>query len=194
MASGSRLARAYFVTIVAHDRNCLFGEIKNDEMKISEMGRIANICWRAIPEHFPNVELGTFIVMPNHIQGIIILHERADAVASAQKGTIYRAPTTVNDGPTGADRTHTGVDNSHAERFQKPVPGSIPTIIRTYKAAVTREIIKRLGEETSIWQRNYYDHIIRTDDEHNLIHFYIESNVHNWTMDEENPIYADDSI
>lgn len=123
----------YFVTIVTYQRDCLFGEIIGSEMQLNDFGCIVDECWRAIPDHFPNVELGAYVVMPNHVHGIIVIHDRADADASARRGTIYRAPT---------------------EEFGKPVVGSIPTIIRTYKAAVTR----RIGREcnaTGIWQRNY---------------------------------------
>ena len=80
-------------------------------------------------------------------------------------GTIYRAPT---------------------EQFQKPTLGSIPTIIRTYKAAVTRRIGRELNF-TNIWQRNYYEHIIRSEDEHTRIHLYIETNPANWNTDGQNP-------
>ncbi len=58
---------AYFVTMVTQGRECLFGEIVNGEMLLNEFGRIADECWRAIPNHFPNVELGAYIVMPNHV-------------------------------------------------------------------------------------------------------------------------------
>jgi putative transposase len=73
------------------------------------------------------------------------------------------------------------------EQFQKPVAGSIPTIIRTYKAAVTRRVQCEL-DEGNVWQRNYHEHIIRNDDEYNRIHFYIESNIDNWVNDTENPM------
>jgi putative transposase len=98
----------YFITIVTHDRDLLFGEIVNKEVRLNEFGKIADECWRAIPEHFPNVELGAFVIMPNHVHGIVVINKDG-------RGTIYRAPT--------------------QEQFQKPVKGSIPTIIRTFKSA-----------------------------------------------------------
>lgn len=153
----------YFITIVTHQRDCIFGTIANREMQLNSLGIIADECWRAIPEHFPNVELGAYVVMPNHVHGIIVI--RSDASASERRGTIYRAPT---------------------EQYQKPVIGSIPTIIRTYKAAVTR----RIGREcnaTGIWQRNYYERIIRNHEEWDRIHRYIESNPSRWAEDQENP-------
>jgi putative transposase len=59
----------YFITIVTYQRDCLFGKITNEEMQLNTHGQIVDECWRAIPEHFPNVELGAYIVMPNHVHG-----------------------------------------------------------------------------------------------------------------------------
>jgi putative transposase len=105
----------------------------NKEMQVNDYGKIVDECWRAIPDHFPNVELGAYVVMPNHVHGIIVINDRSDANASERRGTIYRAPT---------------------EQFGKPVVGSIPIIIRTFKSAVTRRIGRELNA-TRIWQRNY---------------------------------------
>lgn len=149
----------YFVTIVTYQRDLLFGEIVDDEMALNDFGKIANECWREIPEHFPNVELGAYVVMPNHVHGIITITDG--------RGTIYRAPT--------------------QEQFQKPVTGSLPTIIRTYKSAVTR-LIGREHNATGIWQRNYYEHIIRNHEDWDRIHRYIEANPSLWAEDEENPL------
>lgn len=153
-------AGAYYVTIVTHQRNCLFGEVVNGEMVLNDFGKIADECWRVIPDHSPLVELGAYVVMPNHVHGIIVI--------TNGRGTIYRAPT--------------------QEQFQKPVAGSIPTIIRTFKAAVTR----RIGREhnaTGIWQRNYYEHIIRDDKDLQNKTDYIEANPMLWDGDENNPQY-----
>ena len=162
-------AGAYFITIVTYQRECLFGEIQNGEMTLSAMGQIADENWRAIPEHFPQVVLGAFVLMPNHVHGVIIINERSDAPASERRGTPWRAPINNN------------------EKFGEPVSGSLATIIRQYKSSVTRRIQKELNG-ANIWQRNYYEHIIRSDEEHNRIHLYIESNIDNWSTDDENPM------
>jgi len=130
----------------------------NKEMVLNDFGRIVDVCWRAIPEHFPNVELGAHVVMPNHFHGIIIIH--------GGRGTIYRAPT--------------------QEQFQKPVAGSIPTIIRTFKSAVTRNIARQ-HNATGIWQRNYYEHVIRDDKDLQDKTDYINANPPLWDRDDENP-------
>ncbi len=158
---------AYFVTVVTYQRILLFGNIVNQEMQLNDFGKIADECWSVIPAHFPNIELGAYVIMPNHVHGIIMINDRADANTSACRGTIYRAPT---------------------ENFGKPVVGSIPTIVRVYKAAVTR----RIGREfnvTGIWQRNYYEHIIRNDRDLQNKTDYIESNPLLWEKDGENPLH-----
>lgn len=154
---------AYYVTIVSWRRDFLFGEIVNQEMMLSKRGQIADTCWREIPKHFPHVELGAYVIMPNHMHGIIVINDD-------RRGAIYRAPT----------------DDANIEKFGKPVKGSLPTIIRTYKAAVTRLIGRELNE-TGIWQRNYYEHIIRDETDLQNKTDYIESNPLLWDEDDENP-------
>jgi REP element-mobilizing transposase RayT len=165
---------AYFVTIVTHGRAMLFGRIVEREMRLSKVGTVADRAWREIPEHFPHVELGSFVVMPNHVHGILVLHAPttpneigSDATASEPgRGTIYRAPT---------------------EQFGAPRIGSIPTIVGTYKAAVTRAVGRLPGDRHTIWQRNYYEHVIRDDADWDRIRGYIDVNTMNWEEDEENP-------
>jgi len=156
---------AYFVTMVTYHRDPLFGEIKNGEMTLNNFGKIADECWCAIPDHFPFVELGTYVIMPNHGHGIIVITD------DRSRGAIYRAPT--EHVPT-------------VEQFGKPTVGSLPTIIRTYKAAVTR-VIGREHNTTGIWQRNYHEHIIRNEREMDNIWRYIEANPAQWADDDENP-------
>jgi REP element-mobilizing transposase RayT len=169
-------AGAYFITIVTQQRTCLFGNIIDGALALNDYGRIADKCWRAISEHFPHVELGEYVVMPNHIHGIIVIHDGRGAIHLPRTaGAGYRAPTTPITQST-----------STIEQFGKPVAGSIPTIVRTYKAAVTRQISRQFNG-ANIWQRNYYEHVIRNADEHNRIHLYIASNPTHWADDNENP-------
>jgi putative transposase len=124
---------AYFITMVTYRRDCLFGNIVNGEMQLSPIGQIAEGHWRLIPAHFPHVELGTYAVIPNHVHGIIIIHENGMATKSSPSvGARHASPLSPN-----------GVK-----------PGSIGAIVGSYKSAVT----KRIGREcnvTGIWQRNY---------------------------------------
>ncbi len=73
---------AYFVTLVTFEREWLFGAVVGTEMQLSDYGRVAAECWTAIPEHFPRVELGKYVIMPNHVHGIIVLHERERGAAT----------------------------------------------------------------------------------------------------------------
>jgi putative transposase len=162
---------AYFVTIVTQDRAMLFGTVEDAEMRLSQVGAIADRGWREIPDHFPHVELGAFVVMPNHVHGILILRPAStpDTGSIPRRGTIYRAPT---------------------EAFGTPRPGSIPTIVRTYKAAVTRAVGRLPGDRQPLWQHGYYEHVIRGEADGNRIHMYIQSNPTNWDEDEEHPAAA----
>lgn len=164
-------AGAYFVTIVTYQRDSLFGDIDDGEMTLNAFGAIADECWRAIPDHFPFVELGAYVIMPNHVHGIIIIHE-----------------------PVGARHGESmTVGATHASPLPKqprgPAPRSLGAIVGSFKSAVTR----RIGREhnaTGIWQRNYYEHIIRDEKDLQRITDYIEANPSRWDEDDENPVRA----
>jgi REP element-mobilizing transposase RayT len=143
----------------------LFGTIENGEIILNDFGNIAAECWRAIPEHFPHVELGAHVVMPNHVHGIIIINGRGTISVGA---TQWVAPTIPNARPNGPKR------------------GSLGAIIGSYKMAVTRRI-QHEHNATAIWQRNYYEHIIRNEKDHQRITDYIEANPLRWNDDDENP-------
>ena len=158
-------AGAYFVTICTKDRACLLGAVVDGDMRLNEFGEIVREEWLRTEQIRPNVALDTFIVMPNHIHGIIILN------GDTRRGTLQRAPT--------------------IERFGKPTSNTIPTIIRLFKSITTKRINERRGTRgVPIWQRNYYEHIIRNDDELNQIREYIMTNPLKWEFDRENPFRA----
>jgi REP element-mobilizing transposase RayT len=165
-------AGAYFVTIVTWHREMLFGEVVKNEMVFSKFGLIAKQQWEKLPKRFPNIELGAYMIMPNHMHGIIVItNDRGTAgnLENIDGEASRRAPT--------------------YEHFQKPVKGSIPTIIRSYKSAVSYRInLMRRSDGVPVWQRNYYEHVIRNDrDLHNKTD-YIEANPPLWDEDDENPI------
>ena len=155
---------AYFVTVVTQGRNCLFGDIKNGEMHLSALGKIVREEWFKTTMLRPYVHLyeDEFVIMPNHVHGIIWLID--DELVGVRR---RRAPT--------------------EEQYGKPVAGSIPTILRAFKSSVTY----RAGRELNIakiWQRNYYEHIIRDQNDLENIANYIQSNPGNWENDDENQI------
>lgn len=156
---------SYFLTICAEEREWLFGTIRNGAMELNAFGTIVEECWKNIPQHFLNVSIDAFVVMPNHIHGILHLSARK-STPLACRGTACRAPT--------------------QRSFQKPLPGTLSTIIRSFKSAVTRRINLLRNEPGAIvWQRNFHEHIIRPSGE--LAHFrsYIRNNPKQWKHDEE---------
>ncbi len=165
-------AGAYYVTIVAWQRECLFGEVINKEMQLTKFGLVAKQQWEKLPKGFPNIELGAYMIMPNHMHGIIEI---------------------INDRGTAGNRINLDDELSRRaptqEQFQKPVKGSIPTIIRSYKSAVSYRInLMRRTDGVPVWQRNYYEHIIRNQTDLQNKTDYIEANPLLWDEDDENPI------
>jgi putative transposase len=144
---------AYFVTIVTRNRSCVFGDISDGEMVLSDSGRIAQVSWIGLSSRFSAVLLDSFVVMPNHIHGIIIVRAQFIAPASvphnrtdtAQEGAMNRAST-------------------------------LGEIVRAYKAASTR-LIRQTANADFARQRNYYEHIVRTDECLNRIRQYILENL-----------------
>ncbi len=160
----------YFVTVVSHQGRCLFGEIVDGVMRLNIFGRVVWKEWFITSQLRPNIELfeDEFVVMPNHIHGIIWITNSLDG----GRGTLQRAPT--------------------VERFGKPVSNSIPTIVRLFKATVTRQInVLRNTPAEPVWQRNYYEHIIIDERDYQNISEYISNNPLGWETDTENNCKCD---
>ena len=163
-------AGAYFITLCTHGRECLFGQIIDGEMRLNALGEIARAEWELTGRLRADIELGQYVIMPNHFHGIIwIIDDRGRGTArDGGRGTARRAPTTT---------TH--------EQFGKPVAGSIPTIVRAFKSAVTRQINQvRQTPGAPVWQRNYYEHIIRDERSWQNIAAYILNNPRQWELDQ----------
>jgi len=154
-------SNAYFLTICAAHKKFLFGNIKDGIMRLSEAGQVLVEEWLNTAKLRPYLTLDESVVMPNHFHGILWVNE------TPKQGTARRAPT--------------------MERFGKPVKGSLPTIIGAFKAAVTRRInALRNSGKGEVWQRGYYEHVIRDDESLNRIREYIMHNPLNWEFDREN--------
>ena len=133
---------AYFITICTHNREYIFGEIVDRAMNYNELGNIVRSYWQELALHHPNIDVDESIVMPNHLHGIIIIHESS-----------------------------------------KP----ISEIIRGFKTFSARKINKLLDRKGyPLWQRNYYERIIRSKDELNNVRQYILNNPANWNQDKDN--------
>jgi REP element-mobilizing transposase RayT len=158
----------YFITICTFKHHDLFGQIDNGHMILNDAGEIAKKCWLSIPDHFPNAKLDEYIIMPDHIHGIINI---------------------VDDNGTGA--THPTVQFVGAKNFS-PLPNknksfrspskTLGSMIRGFKIGVTKWIRKNT-DNYHVWQRGFYEHIIRDEDYLNRIRKYIRHNPKNWNND-----------
>ncbi len=139
----------YFVTICTYKNYLLFGNIINGGMDLNDVGEIARQCWLDIPNHFANVQLDEFIIMPNHVHGII----------------------NICDENVGANN-HSPLPNNTP--FKSPSK-TIGSMVRGFKIGVTKWIRKNT-DSYHVWQRNYYEHVIRDESELKPIRTYI---IHN---------------
>jgi REP element-mobilizing transposase RayT len=169
---------AYFITICTHNKEPVFGEIKSGIMIPSHLGEIAYNQWLQLPQRFTNINLGAFVIMPNHIHGIIIIEEMDPSrrgEAGDNKHSIKPKITLSPASPTlpNEDSLPHGT-----------IPGSISAIIQNYKSSTSRKInmLLRTKNKTT-WQRNYYEHIIRDDNDYDRIVEYIENNPSCWSDD-----------
>ena len=138
-------AGAYYVTIVAHGRERLFGEINNGEMTLNRYGQIVHYAWLDLPKHYPHAELDTFCIMPNHVHSIVVLNHDI---------LVKRHP--------------------------------LSEIIRAFKSFSAKRInVLRKTSGIPVWQRNYYEHIIRDEKDYETKRNYILSNPQNWENDDE---------
>ena len=236
---------AYFVTVCVQDRECLLGQIADGEMRLSEAGRMVQSAWDALPAHYPGVDIDEFVVMPNHIHGIIVLNDPNvgatprgcpdrdstngdcadhdfpdDPTANTMNGQARGPAPTVVDGrmmnvvgatPRGCP-DHDCPDDAAVDvvdgqaRGPAPTVGvdgttddavrlSLPDVVHRFKSFTTaqyRHGVKNNGWPPfprRLWQRNYYEHIIRSEDEFDRIRRYITENPARWALDRENPAH-----
>jgi REP element-mobilizing transposase RayT len=177
---------AYFVTVCIQDRCCLFGDVVNGAVEASVAGLMVESWWGQITNKFPDVALDAFVVMPNHVHGILVL---GGTPTSWNAGQTHRfAPTNGGHPMVGADL-----------RVRPPFPpAAVPSpalsrVIQWFKTMTTNDYILGVREfgfpqfNRRLWQRNYYEHIVRSDDDLARIRAYIEANPARWDEDDENP-------
>lgn len=154
---------AYFVTICTFNREHLFGEVDETIMRMNTQGEIVMDCWNALPTHFPYAECDSFVIMPNHVHGIVLINKKQEGAVSP------RSP------------------QAPKREFAKPIVGSLSTIIGSFKSAATRHINQlRETPGAALWQGRFYEHVIRDEDDWNAHRLYIQTNPARWTIDREN--------
>ncbi|MDR1680012.1 MAG: transposase [Prevotellaceae bacterium] len=166
-------AGLYFITICVKNGEWLFGEVVDGKMVLNECGEIAEMLWNELPKQFANVLTNEFVVMPNHIHGIIeILDTQSDVRRGAGRGAINRAPTTA---------TPTNINGGFAHEKNPMFYENLPRIVRWLKGRITFEC--RKTNVCFAWQRNYYENIIRDRIAHENIIEYIQYNPIRWEFD-----------
>jgi putative transposase len=163
----------YLITLCTRDRKKFFGEIADNVVHLSETGKVAQSCWENIPDHFPFVTLDEFMVMPNHIHGIIVI----------DNPFIYNEipPETKSIDTARAETLHAmslPVKNEKMASIS-PKRGSLSSVIRSFKSAVSKYTGIN-GINDFAWQPNYYDHIIHNFEEYKRIADYIRNNPLKW--------------
>jgi REP element-mobilizing transposase RayT len=178
----------YFVTFCIHDRRQnLFGNVVDAIMVLNEFGKFTKQCWHDIPKHFPNVKIDDFIVMPNHVHGIIrICGNFAGANNYSPLQIQIRGQTTPK---SATPHEPNGYMHIHTKQIIHPCGTSktVGSIVRGFKIGVSKMFHKHSPGKT-IWQRGYYDHIIRNEKSLFFIRKYIRENPTNWCVDSENHI------
>ncbi|MCH7611786.1 MAG: transposase [Candidatus Marinimicrobia bacterium] len=180
-----RSAGAYFITTNTRNGEYYFGNVVDAKMQLSNIGVIADILWNEIINHKKNVELGDFVVMPNHIHGILIL-DGNDNADNGDGGDGGRDDACIVSTDTDTDMDTGESINSKNQQTVKisPKSGSVSCIIGSFKSAVSKHA-HRLGFEFE-WQERFYDHIIRNDKSYIRIANYIINNPQNWGNDKFN--------
>ena len=167
------LPGAYFITIVTQSRLCLFGEVTDGKVRPNEAGEMIQQNWEELPHRFPSIEIDAFVVMPNHIHGIVIAQKPVGAsLVGARVGK------------------NQGIEPEIATSMSAP---SLGDVVGAYKSLTTVEYGRGVNAygwwrfPGRLWQRNYYEHAIRNEQEMDRAREYIVNNPIEWGMDPENP-------
>jgi len=187
---------AYFVTICTQGRQCLFGNVMEEKMVLNDAGEIVKSVVNDLPNHYMHVELDQYVIMPNHFHGIIMLTGNVGAGFKPALGLKQPVSAGLNHNQAGLKPAQFPVrfpqNNKIANRAGlKPAPTKrhgLPEIVRGLKTFSSRRINDiRNTPGAKTWQQNYYEHIIRNDDELHRIRKYINNNPVQWHTDPENP-------
>lgn len=169
---------AYFVTICTQNREPFFGEIIDQKMNLSDLGKIANQCWQEIPDHFPFVRLGESVAMPNHVHGIIVIDKPVETQHFASQNDDL--DNKIHEAQDVAPLTKTYSNQTSQNQFG-PQSNNLASIVRGFKIGVTKQARKTRPDFK--WQPRFHDHIIRDQESYQRISEYIVNNPSNWNRD-----------
>jgi len=170
----------YFVTICTRERTHFFGEVITSQMEFSTIGEIAQQFWAEIPKHFNHTYIDAYVIMPNHVHGIIVI-DRPHQVNRDRPPNVEMLPPNVETLQCNVSTRGQFMSDI------SPQAGSLGAIVRSYKSAVSRWSHQN-GFEDFAWQDRFYDRIIRADGSLNCIRQYIVNNPTKWELDRHNPV------
>lgn len=185
---------AYFITIVTNKRACLFGKIINGEMMLNDAGQMIDSVCLEFPQFIPTVTMEPYVIMPNHFHAIVVIGNdsiRADLRGCAKNldGCIKGKPKVVAITKDNIGRPRRVAPTNENENITSRV--SLSNVVGRYKSLTTRRYIDGVENhnwprfETRLWQRSYYEHVIRDERDYESIVNYILTNPENWEKDEE---------
>ena len=181
-----RGAGVYFVTLCALQHECLFGEIADGTMSLNDSGLVVNEYWQGIPTHFPHVEMDTFAIMPNHFHGIVRI---LDNFVGAKQGSSASPGFNFHDIQNECKNLGEAGETFASPLLHGTLCGSLGSVIQNFKSISTRMINKfRNNPGCPVWQRNYYERVIRNELELTKVREYIANNPMKWALDKENPV------
>lgn len=188
----------YFITICTQNRQCLLGEISEGKMILNNAGKMVENCWYEIPAHFPNIKLHHMVVMPNHFHGIIEIvgankyspHEYSPRKMANNHSPHNHLPDNgVKNTPPDDGAKNVSPDKG-ANNNSPQQSGTIGSVVRGFKIGVSKWFRKNYPHQypvgQPVWQRNYYEHIIRNANEYQRIAQYIINNPQKWENDKLN--------
>ncbi|MDL1968196.1 MAG: transposase [Deltaproteobacteria bacterium] len=187
-------AGAYFVTICTQNKKCFFGNMVNDEMVLNDAGQMINIIWNELPINYPGVNIDEFQIMPNHVHGIIILVGAGPCACPEMTDHIDMDQSQITGQSRKFDKGQPRGDKGQPRGVAPTAAGlSLPDVVHRFKSLTTARYIHGVRQKQwppfpgKLWQRNYYEHIVRDENELNDIRKYIMDNPRKWDLDRENP-------
>ena len=155
-------AGAYFVTVATENRLCLFGEVAGGKMRLNEAGRLVDDAWQWLERRYPSVILDEYVVMPNHLHGVLAITDEG--------------------GGTGDSRIAPTGDRSGVGRK------ALGSLIGAFKTVATKRVnVERGAPGRRLWQRNFHDRVVRSEEDMDRIRAYVRDNPLRWELDVENP-------